>query len=75
MYVVFFSGNLKGASVCTSFVSQHLNNSAVVEVRLDSTSIVQLLVNGDVLVFDESLIYHFKGKFLCEIFFCKNVHV
>lgn len=53
-----------GASVCTSFVSQHLSNSAVVEVRLDSTSIVQLLVNGDVLAFDESLSYHFKGTIL-----------
>lgn len=74
MYV-FFSGNLKGGSVCTFFVSQHLNNTAVVEVRLDSTSIVQLLVNGDVLAFDESLSYHFKGNRFCAnfFFFIKNV--
>lgn len=62
-------GNLKDASICTSFVSQHLSNSAVVEVRLDSTSIVQLLVNGDVLAFDETLSYHFKGKILMQIKF------
>lgn len=59
--------NLKDASVCTSFVSQHLNNSAVVEVRLDSKNIVQLLVNGDVLAFDESLSYHYKGVYVLQI--------
>lgn len=61
------NGNFKDASVCTSFVSQHLSNSAVVEVRLDSTSIVQLLVNGDVLAFDETLSYHFKGVSVLQI--------
>uniref|UniRef100_K1QEJ8 Uncharacterized protein n=1 Tax=Magallana gigas TaxID=29159 RepID=K1QEJ8_MAGGI len=63
----YLQGNLKDASVCTSFVSQHLSNSAVVEVRLDSTSIVQLLVNGDVLAFDETLSYHFKGVSVLQI--------
>lgn len=50
-----FKGDLSEASVCTSFVSQHLNQSAVVEIRLDSANIAEVLVNGDVINFDESL--------------------
>lgn len=58
-----FKGDLSEASVCTSFVSQHLNQSAVVEIRLDSANIAEVLVNGDVINFDESLSYQFQGKY------------
>lgn len=56
-----FKGDLTEASVCTSFVSQHLNQSAVVEIRLDSANIAEVLVNGDLINFDESLSYQFQG--------------
>lgn len=55
------NGDLSEASVCTSFVSQHLNQSAVVEIRLDSANIAEVLVNGDLINFDESLSYQFQG--------------
>lgn len=58
-----FKGDLSETSVCTSFVSQHLNQSAVVEIRLDSANIAEVLVNGDVINFDESLSYQFQGKY------------
>lgn len=56
-----FKGDLSEASACTSFVSQHLNQSAVVEIRLDSANIAEVLVNGDLINFDESLSYQFQG--------------
>ncbi|XP_062594961.1 LOW QUALITY PROTEIN: sushi domain-containing protein 2-like, partial [Saccostrea cucullata] len=55
------NGDLVDASICTSFVSQDSNNSAVVEVRLNSIRIVDVLVNGDVIDFDESNAHQFQG--------------
>lgn len=37
------------------------NQSAVVEIRLDSANIAEVLVNGDVINFEESLSYQFQG--------------
>lgn len=56
-------GDLVRASVCTSFVSQTSNPSAIVEVRLNSIRIADVLVNGDMIDFHESNAYQFQGKF------------
>ena len=50
------------ASVCTSFASQSPNTSVVVEVRLNSIRTADVLVNGDVIDFEESNAYQFQGN-------------
>ena len=50
------------ASVCTAFASQHFNSSGVIEVRLNSIRTADVLINGEVLDFDESNSYQFPGK-------------
>ena len=50
------------ASVCTAFASQHFNSSGIIEVRLNSIRTADVLINGEVLDFDESNSYQFPGK-------------
>ncbi|XP_048768421.2 protein mesh-like [Ostrea edulis] len=61
------NGDLVDASVCTSFVSQSPNTSAVVEVRLNSIRTADVLVNGDVIDFDESNAYQFQGVSIMQV--------
>ncbi|XP_048768432.2 protein mesh-like [Ostrea edulis] len=61
------NGDLVDASVCTSFVSQSPNTSAVVEVRLNSIRTADVLVNGDVIDFEESNVYQFQGASVMQV--------
>lgn len=60
------TGDLVDASVCTAFVSRHFRSSGsdVVEVRLNSIRTADLLVNGDIIDFDESTVHRFPGIIL-----------
>lgn len=49
------------ASVCTAFATQHTNTSGVVEVRLNSIRTADVLVDGEVIDFDESNAHQFPG--------------
>lgn len=49
------------ASVCTAIATQHTNTSGVVEVRLNSIRTADILVDGEVIDFDESNAHQFPG--------------
>lgn len=49
------------ASVCTAIATQHTNTSGVVEVRLNSIRTADVLVDGEVIDFDESNAHQFPG--------------
>ncbi|XP_061188743.1 mucin-4-like [Saccostrea echinata] len=55
------NGNLVDASICTAFASQDLNSSVVVEVLLNSIRTADVLVNGNVIDFDETNPHHVEG--------------
>nr|XP_034303982.1 sushi domain-containing protein 2-like isoform X2 [Crassostrea gigas] len=63
------NGDLVDASVCTAFVSRHFSTSGsdIVEVRLNSIRTADLLVNGDVIDFDESNVHQFPGIFVVQM--------
>nr|XP_034303984.1 protein mesh isoform X2 [Crassostrea gigas] len=63
------NGDLVDASVCTAFVSRHFSTSGsgVVEVRLNSIRTADLLVNGDIIDFDESTVHRFPGIFVVQM--------
>lgn len=54
-------GELVDASVCTAFASQHFNTSGVIEVRLNSIRTADVLIDGTLLDFDESLVHQYPG--------------
>ena len=56
------TGDLVDASVCTAFASQHFNTSGIIEVRLNSIRTADILIDGEVLDFDESNFYQFPGN-------------
>lgn len=49
------------ASVCTAIATQHTNTSGVVEVRLNSIRTADVLVDGEIIGFDESNAHQFPG--------------
>nr|XP_022323656.1 protein mesh-like [Crassostrea virginica] len=61
------TGALVDASVCTAFASQHFNSSGIIEVRLNSIRTADVLINGEVLDFDESNFYQFPGVSVMQI--------
>ena len=54
------TGDFVDASVCTAFASQHFNTSGIIEVRLNSIRTADILIDGEVLDFDESNFYQFR---------------
>ena len=50
------------ASVCTAFASRHFNSSGIIEVRLNSIRTADILIDGELLDFDESNSYQFPGN-------------
>lgn len=69
LFFLHIIGDLVDASVCTAFVSRHFSTSGsdVVEVRLNSIRTADLLVNGDIIDFDESTVHRFPGNILTSI--------
>lgn len=61
------NGDLVDASVCTAIATQHTNTSGVVEVRLNSIRTADILVDGEVIDFDESNAHQFPGAFVLQI--------
>lgn len=63
------NGDLVDASVCTAFVSQHFGTSGsdIVEIRLNSIRTADLLINGDVIDFEESNVHQFPGIFIVQM--------
>nr|XP_022323654.1 protein mesh-like [Crassostrea virginica] len=55
------TGDLVDASVCTAFASRHFNSSGIIEVRLNSIRTADILIDGELLDFDESNSYQFPG--------------
>lgn len=60
-FVCIFKGELAGASVCTAFASRHFNTSDTIEVRLNSIRTADVLINGELVDFDESFVHQFPG--------------
>ena len=58
---VCIKGELAGASVCTAFASRHFNTSGTIEVRLNSIRTADVLINGELVDFDESFVHQFPG--------------
>ena len=56
------TGALVDASVCTAFASQHFNSSGIIEVRLNSIRTAEVLIDGEILDFDELNSYQFPGN-------------
>ena len=50
------------ASVCTAFASQHFNSSGIIEVRLNSIRTAEVLIDGQILDFDELNPHKFPGN-------------
>ncbi|XP_078325655.1 protein mesh-like [Crassostrea virginica] len=64
---VCIKGELAGASVCTAFASRHFNTSGTIEVRLNSIRTADVLINGELVDFDESVVHQFPGLFVMEL--------
>nr|XP_022323644.1 protein mesh-like [Crassostrea virginica] len=60
------NGELVDASVCTAFASQHFNTSGVIEVRLNSIRTADVLIDGTLLDFDESLVHQYPGLYVMQ---------
>nr|XP_022323670.1 uncharacterized protein LOC111124774 isoform X2 [Crassostrea virginica] len=60
------TGALVAASVCTAFASQHFNSSGIIEVRLNSIRTAEVLIDGEILDFDELNSYQFPGVFVMQ---------
>ena len=63
-YFFCVKGELACASVCTAFASRHFNTSGTIEVSLNSIRTADVLINEELVDFDESFVHQFPGNTL-----------